>query len=260
MPNLLERTSGHRSRRLAVIDGFYVPDRYGLVLVLILITYLLSAMPPKNWTSSAVVAVQIATVWTALHVSQAPRSVRIAATAALAVAAIAAVAALFLQHDVNARMLPAVSAVLYVIAPVTIVRHLVRRRSIDRHTLLGAVDSYLLIGMMFAFVYQAVGANQVDPFFGPQGGDGTFAQILFFSFTTLTTTGYGNLVPAGNPGQTLATAEMLAGQLFLVVAIGKVVNAYRPVSLDARDGQGLPEGSPHRPGADDEPSTLEADA
>ena len=65
------------------------------------------------------------------------------------------------------------------------------------------------------------------PFFGSQGR-GTLSQDLFFSFTTLTTTGYGNLVPAGNPGQTLAVLEMLIGQLFLVTAVAKVVNAWRP--------------------------------
>jgi len=55
------------------------------------------------------------------------------------------------------------------------------------------------------------------------------SQDLFFSFTTLTTTGYGNLVPADNPGQSFAVAEMLVGQLFLVTAVAKVINAYRPV-------------------------------
>jgi hypothetical protein len=73
-----------------------------------------------------------------------------------------------------------------------------------------------------------VGLSQAQPpFFGTQGA-GTFSQDLFFSFTTLTTTGYGNLVPAGNPGQTFAVLEMLTGQLFLVTAIAKVINAWRP--------------------------------
>jgi hypothetical protein len=64
-------------------------------------------------------------------------------------------------------------------------------------------------------------------FFGDQG-DGTIAQTLFFSFTTLTTTGYGNLVPANEPGQSLAVTEMILGQLFLITAVGKVVSAWRP--------------------------------
>ena len=88
-----------------------------------------------------------------------------------------------------------------------------------------------MVGMSFAFVYQALGALQAGPFFGSQG-EGTFSQDLFFSFTTLTTTGYGNLVPDANPGQTFAVLEMLIGQLFLVTAVAKVVSAWQP-------GQGL---------------------
>jgi hypothetical protein len=82
--------------------------------------------------------------------------------------------------------------------------------------------------MFFAFVYRAAAANEATAFFGVQG-DGTFAQDLFFSFTTLTTTGYGNLVPAENPGQSFALAEMLIGQLFLVTTVAKVINSYQPV-------------------------------
>lgn len=52
----------------------------------------------------------------------------------------------------------------------------------------------------------------------------TTAQCLFFSFTTLTTTGYGDLVPAANPGQSLAISEAVLGQLFLVTALGKIVS------------------------------------
>jgi hypothetical protein len=81
--------------------------------------------------------------------------------------------------------------------------------------------------MFFAFTYRGIGVWQVGPFFGTQG-EGTMPQILFFSFTTLTTTGYGNLVPEANPGQTFAVAEMLIGQLFLITTFGKVVNAWRP--------------------------------
>ena len=61
----------------------------------------------------------------------------------------------------------------------------------------------------------------------PQG-DGNIDDDLFFSFITLTTTGYGNLVPAGNPGQSMAVLEALIGQLFLVTAVAKLVTAWKP--------------------------------
>jgi hypothetical protein len=64
----------------------------------------------------------------------------------------------------------------------------VLRRTVDTQTILGAIAAYLMVGMSFAFAYRALGAWQAGPFFGPQG-EGHFSQDLFFSFTTLTTTG-----------------------------------------------------------------------
>jgi hypothetical protein len=110
---------------------------------------------------------------------------------------------------------------------VAIVRHIAYRPEVDQETMLGALAAYLLIGMAFAFAYRAVGAIETAPFFGANG-EGTLSQDLFFSFVTLTTTGYGDLVPAGNPGQSLAVLEALMGQLFLVTAVGKIVTAWRP--------------------------------
>jgi hypothetical protein len=54
------------------------------------------------------------------------------------------------------------------------------------------------------------------------------SDALFFSFVTLTTTGYGNLVPASNPGQSLAVMEAVLGQLFLVTAVAKIITAWKP--------------------------------
>ncbi len=218
---------GRRYRRVA--EAFSSPDSYGLVLLLILITYALSASLTASWATSVVLAVQIATVWVALRVSQAHRSARTAANIALAAAALAAVTNLFVHDQLgHGTVVSWVSGLLYLIAPVSIVRHLVVRRTVDVQTLLGTIAAYVMAGMFFAFLYHAVGLTQTQPpFFGSQGA-GTFSQDLFFSFTTLTTTGYGNLVPARNPGQTFAVLEMLIGQLFLVTAVAKVVSAWRP--------------------------------
>jgi Ion channel len=209
--------------------AFASPDSYGLVLLLILVTYALSAALSASWAASLVIAVQIVTVWVALRASRARRSARVLTSCALAASALAAVANLFLRDQIDGGTVASwVSCLLYLIAPMSIVRHLVMRRVVDGQTLVGAIDAYLMAGMFFAFLYHSVSLTQQSPpFFGSQG-HGTFPQDLFFSFTTLTTTGYGSLVPAANPGQTLAVLEMVAGQLFLVTAVGKVVSSWRP--------------------------------
>ena len=125
---------------------------------------------------------------------------------------------------------------LYALTPVVIVAHVIRRPGVDREAFFGGVAAYLLIGMTYAFAYVALGEFPGSPpFFGAQG-DGTTAQCLFFSFTTLTTTGYGDLVPAGNPGQSLAISEAVLGQLFLVTALGKIVSNL-PAQRPGRGGQ-----------------------
>lgn len=214
------------ARRL--LQAVSSPDSYGLVLLLIVVTYTLSAATTTTWAVSLVLSVQIATIWATLQASQARRRLRQVTTTLLVISAAIAILNLFLPRQPTGNGLMAVvSGLLYVAAPAIIARHLVLRRVVDTQTVLGAIAAYLMVGMAFAFAYRALGAVQAGPFFGSQG-EGSFPQDLFFSFTTLTTTGYGNLVPATNPGQTFAVGEMLTGQLFLVTAVAKVVSTWRP--------------------------------
>ena len=217
-----------RQRPRRLLRAFISPDSYGLVLLLILVTYVLSATMTAPWAVSLVLFVQIATIWVTLQASQARRRLREITTAFLVLSAAIAVVNLFLpRQPTGDGLMAVVSGLLYVAAPVIIVRHLVLRRSVDTQTVLGAIAAYLMVGMAFAFAYRTLGVVQAGPFFGSQG-EGSLSQDLFFSFTTLTTTGYGNLVPAANPGQSFAVGEMLIGQLFLVTAVAKVVSTWRP--------------------------------
>jgi hypothetical protein len=239
----------HPVRRLA--HAMVSPDSYGSVLLLILFTYLFSVGVTSSWASSLVITVQIGTVWAVLHVSRARRSVRRVAAVLFLISAAAAAVNLFVGKEATGEgAVVFMSAVLYLIAPFSITRSLIFRREVDLQTVLGAIDIYLLVGMLFAFIYRFLGVVQPSAFFGAATGDGKFPQDLFFSFTTLTTTGYGNLVPAGNPGQSFAVAEMLIGQLFLVIAVGKVISAYTPARLPVSGSQpaaGTPPGDGDTP-------------
>jgi hypothetical protein len=204
------------------------PDSYGSVLVLLVGTYILTVSLESSWARSIILLLQVTTVVLVLRVSRAHRVVRKVASAAFVLAVAAAIANLFgSQSDPLGALVFAIAALLYLIAPMSILRALVMSGEVDRETVFGAIDVYLLIGFFFAFVYRALGYAQGSAFFGA-AGEGTITQDMFFSFTTLTTTGYGNLVPAGNPGQTFAVMEMLLGQLFLVTAVAKVINVWTP--------------------------------
>ncbi len=212
-------------RRLA--EAFVSIDSYGPVLLSIIATYILAVALSAEDGGQLVLVAQILNVWLVFRVSQARPSVRNATNVLLVLAAVTAAATLFGLGGKNGPLLFAASCVLYFVAPAAIVRHLIVRRIVDVQTILGAIAAYLLIGMFFAFAYHLVGTVQNGSFFGANG-DGTVDQDFFFSFITMLTIGYGNLVPAGNPGQTLAVSEGLIGQLFLVVAVAKAVASWNP--------------------------------
>ena len=233
MTSPIDRDADRAIHRL--LRSFSSPNSYGLVIVMIVLTYSLAVWLDHAWGATVVLFVQIATVRLALHASLARRPLRRIADVLFVLAGLCAIANLFTRTDEE--LLAVVflaSGVLYVVAPFSIIRHIVFRREVDRETMLGALAAYLLFGMAFAFIYRFLGEVQSEAFFGPQG-DGTIADVLFFSFVTLTTTGYGNLVPAGNPGQSLAVLEALLGQLFLVTAVSKLVNLWRPAARRGHD-------------------------
>jgi len=237
-----EDRAGRAFRRLA--RSFYSADSYGLVLLMIVATYVLATTLSRQWGASVLLTAQIATVWLALRTSEARRGLRLAANGLFVLAAAAAVANLGAPREPALEpFVFGAAVVLYLVAPFSIVRHVAYRRAVDQETMLGALATYLFIGMAFAFIYRFLGAAQASAFFGDRG-DGNLSQDLFFSFVTLTTTGYGDLVPAGNPGQSLAVLEALLGQLFLVTAVGKLVSAWRPRGW--RDSALDPEASPDR--------------
>lgn len=110
----------------------------------------------------------------------------------------------------------------------------IRDRGVTLQVVAGALTAYLLVGLLFTAVV-GVAAAIGGPYFGPEHGDGTIAERTYFSFTTLTTTGYGDFAPATRGGRAIAVVEMLIGQLYLVTVVGVLVGnlATRP-----RRGQG----------------------
>jgi hypothetical protein len=205
---------------------------YGVVLGLIAITYVASVtLTDAVWTA-VVLLLQMVVLVIVLRISHARRIVRLVGDVVMIVSLVIAVTTVITQPQSHAGsvgqsptlvILLVMSALLYGIAPFSILRHQLTRPAIDTQTLLAAIASYLLLGMFFAFSYRAMAEVQTTPFFG-SAGTGRVSDDLFFSFVTLTTTGYGNLVPAGNPGQTFAVLEAIMGQLFLVTAVAKIVN------------------------------------
>ena len=98
---------------------------------------------------------------------------------------------------------------------------------ITPHRIRGAVAVYLLLGLSWAWIYRFIvllvpGAivDTAEP--GCDLAVGT--RLVYFSFMTLTTVGYGDIVPVGAFARSFANLEALLGQLYPVVLIGRLVS------------------------------------
>jgi hypothetical protein len=240
------------------LRGLLSTRSFGLVLLGLVLSYVLAVSPIGRSGASIVLVVQIGTVLLALRASRAGRVVSTVASASMVLAAAAAGVNLFTGGATPIGLVFVASGLLYLVTPAAIVRSVIRSGRVDRQVVLGTIDAYIMIGMFFAFAYRALGVLLTGPFFG-SGGEGTTAQTMFFSFTTLTTTGYGNLIPAETWGQSLSVAEMLAGQLFLVTALAKIIGAWRPERWGAGHGTDQP-GTRRRRGAGQPPASGSPEA
>lgn len=130
-----------------------------------------------------------------------------------------------------------------------IARRLWLQAEISVLTVLGAVCIYVLVGLSFAFAFQAVGELGSQPFFASQEEDGTRSAYTYFSFITMTTVGYGDLTPAGGLGRALAVTEGMLGQIYLVTAVAALVgNLGRMRGARPERDEEAPEGDEKRNG------------
>ena len=105
-----------------------------------------------------------------------------------------------------------------------ILRQVLRAGPITSRRVQGAVAVYLMLGLLWAVSYEMVELLQPGSFgISVQKGRAVLPQLAYFSFTTLTTLGFGDIVPLNPVARSLVVLEALVGQLFPVLLIARLV-------------------------------------
>jgi hypothetical protein len=111
-----------------------------------------------------------------------------------------------------------------------VLANVLRAGRVTPHRIQGAVAAYLLLALIFAFAYSlteilAPGSFHLPaPIVAAPAGAERMGELVYFSFVTLTTLGYGDVTPASPSARTLATLEALVGQLYLAILIARLVS------------------------------------
>jgi hypothetical protein len=117
-------------------------------------------------------------------------------------------------------------AVAVLVVTVATVRHALTAKVVDGERIFAALDAYLMIGLMFAICYAVL--DKVDPasFGSPSEIDLTMDRAIYFSFVTIATLGYGDIVPLGGLARGLAILEAVTGQMYLAVLVAWLVSLF----------------------------------
>ncbi len=217
--------------------------RFGVLLLAIIMAFAIQGIAtPGRWEQLIVAVLLAFTLMLSLTVAEAKPRVRtpFAILTGLLVL-LSLLETLFGQADGAVTRLA--NMLLVTFAPpaivVGIVRTLRARQRVTIEAVFGVLCLYLLLGMFYAALYSAIG--RIDGTFFAQSAQVTVAHCLYFSFTTLTTVGYGDLTAASNLGHTLSVSEALVGQIYLVTVVSVIVGnlgARRPRGADPRAALG----------------------
>ncbi len=104
---------------------------------------------------------------------------------------------------------------------VRLVRHISRETRVSADEIFGAASAYMLFGLFWASAYGLVA--QLVPGAFTSSAPLTWSRLLYFSFSTLTTVGFGDIVPASAAAQSLATLEAIIGVLFTTIMVAWLV-------------------------------------
>lgn len=123
----------------------------------------------------------------------------------------------------------AAAAVFFGVLAWLITARVFRSGGINIYRIYGAVAVYMLLGILWGEFY--VIAYLMDPssfYFDPatQRGEPPISELIYFSFSTLTTLGLGDIVPVGPMARSMVTFEALVGQLYPAVLLARLVTLY----------------------------------
>jgi voltage-gated potassium channel len=213
-------------RRTTFVERLRRGDTYGILLILIIGgLVLMGAFENTRWSRVVTCVLFGMILLLALHTSRAPRWLSGSAVGVIVVCLVLTLTEAISRSDRGIELAAYIVLALTAMAPVVILVRIARHPTVNLETILGALSAYLLIGLVFSGVYRAVQAITDDAFF-TQSNRPDPLDFLYFSFTTLTTTGFGDLTPATDAGKVLVNLEQLTGQIFLVTIVAGLVSSF----------------------------------
>jgi len=127
-----------------------------------------------------------------------------------------------------------INSVFIVLAILSINKKIFLAQKVDHDTIKGGIAVFLLIGLLWTFIYHLIFLLDPNAFSYSQELQ-EYNHLFYFSFTTLTTLGYGDVTPVNQFAMNLTNLEAIVGIMYPSIFIARLVSLYTADELKERD-------------------------
>jgi hypothetical protein len=125
-------------------------------------------------------------------------------------------------------------AIFFSIMLVSLLAYIRRAKEITADLLMGAASTYFLVGLFWAFVFFFIETFSPGSFRLEGSGADMESQLIYYSFVTLTTVGYGDITAASMIARSYSVLETVTGQLYLTVLVAGLVGLHISQSTERK--------------------------
>jgi len=108
-----------------------------------------------------------------------------------------------------------------------LVLFIIESETVTREVLFAAIAIYFLIAALFTVLYGVIESLAPGSFAASSGAEITWQRLNYFSMVTISTLGYGDIVPTTSVAQSLSVLEASIGTLYIAILIGRFVSLYQ---------------------------------
>jgi voltage-gated potassium channel Kch len=203
--------------------GVLLRERYGLVLLLILVGYLLTGVETSTVISAVNTVLWVAMLLVTLWAPGVPTRVRRIGLVATAALLVTSVSLGLLSTDAAEGGRFMLLALAQLAAMIAIVSRIVQHEEVGLQTVMGGVAAYALIAFFMGAIYSGADLLTAEPFLKGVVAPGDYT---YFSFVTLTTVGFGDITAAADLAKRLVVIEAFVGQVFIIGFVARLVSLW----------------------------------
>ena len=196
------------------------PDRFGLLLAVVLASFVITPLIQEREYGGIILGLQAALIMVlALTSSGVSQSLVVVGTVVIGIAGLIVASEAVISDGPADAWASAVVTGMLVLTPFLVLRRVLAAPKVTVASVAGTLSAYLLVGITFGSLYRTMSVIDETAFSQPLG-----SAANYFSFVTLTTLGFGDIVAKSEMARSLVTLEAVLGQVLLVTLVARSVS------------------------------------